>query len=153
MSTNIFETLKSHPLNLIAMIVATVIAGAFSLYQEYEKYEHNRIREENLTVTKQVESLEQFKKSLGELIIFVDKQKSNLEEREIIIQNLESEKTRLEPLVNADKKVVEALFTAQIEMQRTSVWIDRIIGFFLGVAGSLVASLIWKSFHEKNKQA
>jgi hypothetical protein len=55
---------------------------------------------------------------------------------------LETEKQKLEPLVNADRAKVEAFFRAQEERAQEKVFQERYIGFGLGVLASFVASFL-----------
>ena len=58
------------------------------------------------------------------------------------IQQLENEKARLEPLVNADKEIVVALFAEQESRVSANTNEERWFGFGLGVLASIVASFL-----------
>jgi hypothetical protein len=54
-------------------------------------------------------------------------------------------KGRLDPfsVVEADRQTVDAILRAQAMRERSHIWIDRVVAFLLGVASSIVASLIY----------
>ena len=60
---------------------------------------------------------------------------------EVTEEELKDEQSKLQPLVSADKEVVEALFSAQEARAKESAKVERWIGFVLGVAASIVASI------------
>jgi len=152
-SENLISTIKNHPATLIMAVIAGMISLGASFYQTYQEFEQTRIQEENLTLTKQIEALDEFEANLASLMVFVDQQKRELRNKEELITRLENEQSRLQPIVEADREVVEAMFRTQAEMQRADVWLDRLIGFFLGIAGSLLATLIWAALRGSRTQA
>jgi hypothetical protein len=90
-----------------------------------------------------LESLNNIEGSIDALREFVKNQKENLKTSQIAIKELEGEREKLKPVVEADRKVVDALFQLQAEKQKQSIWLDRAFGFFIGIASSLVATLLW----------
>jgi chromosome segregation ATPase len=90
----------------------------------------------------QLSELNQTSEKIRGLLAFVESQKKNLEQSKEVIDKLNTERAKLQPLVNADRQVVEALFAAQTEKQNTSLWRERWIGFGLGVASSILASIV-----------
>ena len=121
-------------------IVMTIIAASFSYYERHEK---EKAREQNLTYEKQVERLENIQSSVKDLADFVAQQQKQLEVSRDTLINLEEEKKKLEPIVQADRQVVDAILQLQAEKELSSVWVERGIGFLLGIAGSLIASIIF----------
>lgn len=127
-------------------LVAAVIGGLVAAGATFvEKQQKERLREQNLTYEKQLETLTQVQSSIDNLKLFVSNQKQQLQEQQAVIQGLKTEKDKLQPLVEADKQVVEALFRIQAERNQSSVWFERLIGFLIGIVSSLVASLIWSA--------
>jgi len=112
------------------------------------------LKEQNLQYEKQLEVLDEVQSSIDNLKQFVTKQKSQLKEQQAVVEKLKSESEMLKPVVEADKKVVEALFLLQSEQNKTTVWIDRLIGFLLGIFGSLIASIIFSAIRlgQNNKK-
>ncbi len=90
----------------------------------------------------QLQELDQTEQSLKTLLSFVQNQRATAIENEQKIQQLVAEKQRLEPLVNADKAVVEALFIAQELRAEQNAQRERWVGFGLGILASVVASFI-----------
>nr|WP_143023916.1 hypothetical protein [Pseudomonas benzenivorans] len=121
-------------------IIMSIVAASMSFYEKREK---DLEREQNLTYEKQVERLAGIQNSVKDLAEFVSQQQKQLEASRDTLQNLENERKKLEPVVQADRQVVEAILKLQAEKERSSVWLERGIGFLLGIAGSLIASIIF----------
>jgi hypothetical protein len=56
---------------------------------------------------------------------------------------LKKEHEQLKPVVDADRKTIDALFSAQEARNQAAQNVERWIGFTLGVISSLVASFFW----------
>ena len=108
----------------------------------YENRKKEIRKEESLTYGKQIERLASIQDSVKELSDFVSQQQKNLEASRDTLQNLEYERKRLEPVVQADREFVEEILKLRAEKEIFNAWRERGIGFFLGIAGSLTASLI-----------
>lgn len=90
----------------------------------------------------QLEQLDITEDSLKTLLTFVKSQKETTTLNEQRIQQLEREKTRLEPLVKADKETVAALFAEQESRASANTNRERWFGFGLGIIASIVASFL-----------
>ncbi|WP_321311503.1 HNH endonuclease signature motif containing protein [Halarcobacter sp.] len=135
--------LKSPKITSISSIVS-VIAVVLTIYQteiiRKEKLEAKL--SENLDFKSQIKELSETEKSLKTLLTFVSSQKQKVIIYEQNIQQLENEKQKLEPLVNADKATVEALFKVQEERAKENANKERWIGFGLGILASIIASFV-----------
>ena len=100
----------------------------------------------------QVEELKNTEKSLRNLQVFVTEQKEKLIESEKILQNLKDEHNKIKPIVEADKRIVEAVFQTQEKRQRISIWVERALSFIIGIGASLIASQI-RQWWVKRKSA
>lgn len=91
----------------------------------------------------QIKSLDQTRDSVEQLLKFIETQREQLTASQRAIDALKTEEDRLKPLVEADKKVIDAVFAAQEarneQAQRRQTW----LGFVLGVLSSLMASFVW----------
>lgn len=96
----------------------------------------------NSEFTAKLDQLNETEKSLESLLAFVASQRKNLEHSQRTIDDLKQEQERLEPLVNSDRKVVESLFKEQELRNQESQGRERWIGFGLGVAASILASVL-----------
>lgn len=130
---------------LVAILGALIAVGA----SYYEKHQKETLRQQNLTYEKQLAELTQVQSSIDNLRDFVGTQKLQLQEQQAVLQDLKLEKEKLQPVVEADKQVVEALFRIQSERNRSSIWFERLIGFLIGIVSSLVASLVWSVFRSR----
>jgi hypothetical protein len=105
--------------------------------------EAERRRKENLSYNEQLQALNNVQGSLNSLIEFVEMQKTKLKESEDLIVTLKMEQEKLKPVVEADRKTVEALLNLQSERSEQNIRRERWYGFGLGVVSSIVASFIF----------
>lgn len=140
--SKVWTSLTTGILALIFGIVAN-----YSSHKNSQKAQEQRI--ENLDLVKQVDNLNDVEASLNSLIEFVQHQKSTIAETEQKLTNLNKEKEELEPLVNVDRQVINALFEQQNKFNQKKVWTERIIGFGLGIIGSIIASIIFNLFRRR----
>jgi len=133
--------LKSPAITVVISIVVT-LAGALLGYQAdlNRKIVTESELSKNLEFKSQIQQLDETEKSLKTLLSFVSSQRDKMTQNEISIQKLETEKQKLEPLVNADRATVEALFKAQEERAQANANQERWIGFGLGILASIIAS-------------
>lgn len=127
----------------LKMIVA-LSAGLFSVgISFYQAYENAQLKKESLTFETQMDTLTKVQTSINNLSEFVINQKEQLRQSEEAVKSLKKEQEALKPMVNADREVVDSILRLQAERATSSAWQERLIGFGLGVVGSLIASLIW----------
>jgi chromosome segregation ATPase len=136
---------KDHSIAIVALIGA-IMGFVGSIGQVYFDYQKNQ---NALTYEQQIESLNDVVKSIDTLKEFVVEQKENLKESQKSLSELQAKQDQLKPVIEADQKAIDAIFALQAEQNKKNIWWERAIGFFLGVAGSLVASLIW-SYMRRN---
>lgn len=115
------------------------------LAQLFQHFNREKLRAQNLTYERQLEVLDQVQSSISNLKDFVNTQRKQLQDQQAVLEELKSEKQKLQPVVEANKQTVEAIFRIQAERNRAKVWIERLIAFVLGVASSLVASAIYST--------
>ena len=140
------ELYRLHPrATLIATILLAIggslVLGAVTYYSKKSNEELVQKRQENLTYNQQLEALNNVQGSLNNLIQFVEAQKTKLKESENLINSLKTEQEKLKPVVEADRKTVEALVELQVQRLESNVWKERTIGFLLGFVSSILASL------------
>ena len=93
----------------------------------------------------QMKALDDTERSIKELVAFVETQKQSLTESQSIVEKLKNEEQKLRPVVEADRQIVDAVLQAQAARERSHIWVDRVVYFLLGIASSIVASLIYTS--------
>ncbi|MCU8044585.1 MULTISPECIES: hypothetical protein [unclassified Shewanella] len=124
-------------------ILIGTMAGGITYLDKIDREKRESKRLESLDYQNQIKQLDEMELNVKQLLAFVDNQKKTLQETEDTISSLKSEKEKLQPLVETDRAVVEALFKAQEERANSNVWRERWIGFGFGVVASLIASFIW----------
>lgn len=100
-------------------------------------------RLENQNYSSQVKKLDETRSNLQALLKFVEEERSNLRFSEQSLLSLKKEHEQLKPVVDADRKTIDALFSAQEARNQAAQNVERWIGFTLGVISSLVASFFW----------
>jgi hypothetical protein len=125
--------------SIVILAIAVLVHQGYKI--EQEKLEIKRLQKQDYA--KQIESLSRMKTSLENLINFVYEQQKHLKETEDALTIMKNEHEKLKPLVEIDKKLIDALFAAQETRNRTAQITERWIGFGLGVGASLLASLVF----------
>ena len=86
----------------------------------------------------QIEKLDEMQSSLEDLQILISTQKERLIQTERYIEILKTEKEKLEPIVKANRELVESILTLQKGRTIFQVWKDRFIGFLISLLAGLV---------------
>ena len=100
-------------------------------------------RNSEQSIQEQIATLNGIEGNLKKLTQYVQQQKDGLKKSEAVLKSLRAQQDNLRPLVEGDRQVIEALFQYQDERNRIVVWKERVIGLFMGIAGSLIATVIW----------
>jgi len=115
-------------------IVVTIYTSEQTRSQKLEKTQ---------SYSDQFELLKSTEKNLNDLAEFISSKKGEIEAAKSLIQDLETKKSELEPIVNANQEVVDAIFLQQRRDIERTIWIERGISFGLGILASLIATIIW----------
>lgn len=126
---------------LISLVLGILTSFLFSVIVQQANFSSNETKV-NLDFKSQIEQLDATEDSLKTLLEFVNKQRKTTTLNEQKIKQLESDKLELEPLVNADKATVEALFKAQEQRASVNASKERWLGFGLGILASIIASFV-----------
>lgn len=144
----LFEKSKFWTTSLTMLVGISGIVSA--LYFDTTKLIDEKNKEiENLELTTQIKNLKTVESELENLIDFVKHQQTTLSQTETEIESLVKEKKQLEPIVKANREVIQAIFQQQAENSKKNAFKERTIGFGLGVLGSILASIIIYVFTRK----
>lgn len=130
---------------LASFLMMILIAGSVFGVIKLNKLDQERLGIKHLEsqhYQRELNKLNQTESNIKELLAFVDTQKASLQKTEELIATLKSENKKLEPIVKMKRSTVEDLFRVQDERVRNHIWHERWIGFFFGIAASLVASFL-----------
>lgn len=83
---------------------------------------------------------------LGVLGRFLEEQRQRIAVSETTLAKLNDEKAKLEPIILTQKETVEAILAAQALRSMKDAWKERVIGLFLGILASVLASIIYEYF-------
>lgn len=127
----------------IVGIITALISGILAFFVSPKN------NPDNEKITTQINNLNTMSDNLKQMISFIDAQKNKMIDEEKLLGDIKQEREKIEPLLVADKKVVDAVFKLQEERQQKSIWFDRAIGFFLGITSSMIASIIINNIRKK----
>ncbi|WP_016957556.1 hypothetical protein [Catenovulum agarivorans] len=140
----ISESYKRNPkltiFGIFFSITLVVVAVSTTEYLKDRDFKKNAPKD----VVVQIQELEKLDEGLTKLSAFIQLQKQQLNEKQAVISSLEKKRSELEPIVNSQSEVVEAIFKVQEQRAQQNKWLDLGIGFALGILGSLIASVIFK---------
>ena len=83
-------------------------------------------------------------KQLEQLGSFLERERLRVAATEETVRKLSEEKAKLEPLVSTQRETVDAILAAHADRTVRTAWKERLIGFSLGVAASLIASFAYE---------
>jgi hypothetical protein len=81
---------------------------------------------------------------LSDLSGFLEKERARVADIEATVRKLHDEKSKLEPVVNMQREVVEAILAAHSARTLRQAWKERLLGFALGLVASLIASFVYE---------
>lgn len=128
---------------IISAIASILTASllALSIYSS-EKSRAERL-DKVQSYTDQFKLLENTEKNLNDLSNFITSKKLEIEATRDLIKNLEEKRSELEPIVEANQEVVDAIFAQQKRELEKGIWVERAISFGLGILASLIATVVW----------
>jgi hypothetical protein len=135
--------IKPYLTSALTAFLSVVMAVSMTYLDKVDREKREAKRLESQSYQQQLGQLNQTETNIRQLLEFVKTQKSTLRETEDTISALKTEKEKLEPLVDSDRAVVEAIFRVQEERTNANVWRERLVGFGFGILASLVASFLW----------
>lgn len=142
---SVWAAMSSDPLDnwLTLLGLAGTIIWLFNVYVLQEQVAPNPSTDEYSVV---IERIAAMGKQLSELSRFLEKEQARVADTEATIRKLDQEKSKLEPLVQTQREVVEAILTAHSQRTAKRAWKERFLGFGLGVLASLIAAMILEYF-------
>lgn len=96
--------------------------------------------------TAAISNIESISKQLSELSDFLKQERQKIAESEATLYKLKTEKTELEPVVNAQRETVEAILSAHAKATGSRAGKERMLGFVTGLIASLLASIVFEYF-------
>lgn len=135
---------RSPRLTIVLTLILSIAVGTIVYLVEQRSAEQREAKRlQNMNYSVQAQKLEETKSNLQALLQFVEDERNNLAASEQALRSLEREHEQLRPLVESDRKTIDALFAAQEARNQAAQSTERWIGFAFGIASSLLASFIW----------
>lgn len=151
----------AHPVPTMIVTLVIIVTGIVGNVVNYQQTAKDKREVATLSYSDQIAELDQVEASLRRLATFVSGQRQKVEEAENLLKGLEeqkrqelataeskvneieTERKRLEPLLAADRQIVDSLFALQRDQDAADAWRQRGWGFVLGVITSLLGSLLY----------
>ena len=125
-----------------------IIGGMFNLFfAHFEAYKKES--DESKKYGNMINSLSEMTKNIESLKTFLETELTRVDATKAIIEGLEKERAELEPVVTAHRNTVDTILRAYQNRSNESVWINRIIGFIIGILSSITAAYLLKLFESK----
>lgn len=121
------------------LLLGYIVIGAVALAAHYA---FSRPATTTTSFATQLKSLRDTEASLTQLLRYVSDQKAKVQESQQLLESLQREKSMLEPLVKADRQIIDSFFTLQQEKARREKYLGYVASFVLGVLSSLAAAAI-----------
>ncbi|KAA2218273.1 hypothetical protein [Maribacter flavus] len=131
----IFELISGF---LISITVAIALStSGINLYEIFTPQQSEEI-------TSHINQLDKISNELQGIKEFIDNQKKMLEEQSLVLTKLRSENNKLTQVIGMNKQKVDALFKIQDEKAVQKIWIDRLVGFLIGLASSFLVAILFR---------
>lgn len=135
---------RSPRVTVALTVVISIAGGSIAYFAEQRAAEQREAKRlQNMNYSVQAQKLEETKSNLQALLQFVEDERTSLATSEQALRSIKQEHEQLRPLVESDRKTIDALFAAQEARNQAAQSNERWIGFALGVVSSLLASFIW----------
>jgi len=93
-----------------------------------------------------IQSIESTSETLSKLKEFINQEKDRITHNQEKLMKLLEEKESLTPVLNAQRKEVDAILNGWKRINQTSVWKERVIGFTFGILSSTAAAILYDFF-------
>ena len=91
-----------------------------------------------------LDELDQIRAQIGSIGEFLHEEQRRVAEARETIEGLRKEQSGLQPVVESNRRTVEAILAAHVSNIRRAAWKERIIGFSLGILASFIASFLYE---------
>lgn len=138
------RALKKYPVPVgISTAVAALLTALIVVFTLRQQQLTEQQRIASVGYGEQLTRIDGVQQSLKNLSEFVAQQRTRLQESEQVVSKLQEEKQRIEPVIQADRRTIDAVFQLQEQRSSSSLSRERWIGFVLGIVASLLASFIY----------
>jgi DNA-directed RNA polymerase subunit RPC12/RpoP len=135
---------KNARTTMISSVISLVLASAavgIGIYTSQERLGQQPPRAQEFK--EQYVLLRTTQQNLNDLEHFISSKKNEMEATQSLLGDLEAQRAAIEPIVQANQELVNAMFAQQRRDSAKFVLRERLIGVALGVLASLIASVIW----------
>jgi hypothetical protein len=129
-----------HP--VFSKLTASIIVAAVGIVVQLA-FLRTPSKVDNPDYSTQLRSLDKTRDAIQSLVTFIEQQKKQLQLSHAAVDALKAEQDRLHPLVEVDRKIINAMFAVQEARNQAAQARERWIGVGLGVLASLLASTLY----------
>lgn len=127
-------------INLLGLLTVSIVLTERNRQQNSQELVNPRLAA--LDTDSQLKELDSIQSGLENLLIFVDEQRKKVLVEQEIVNNLKKEKELLEPIVESDRQIVEALLQIQEQNALRNRWKDITIGFISGFISEIIVGIL-----------
>ncbi|HEX6043279.1 MAG TPA: hypothetical protein VFZ22_02225 [Pyrinomonadaceae bacterium] len=96
--------------------------------------------------TSMIANIDDVGQKLSDLAAFLKRERGKVEEAEATVMRLRSEQSELEPMVTAQRELVDAILAVHTKRIASRAWKEYVLTFITGVVTSLLAGALFESF-------
>jgi hypothetical protein len=93
-----------------------------------------------------IANIDDVSRKLSDLALFLSREREKVEASEAMVKRLRTEQTQLEPIVTAQRELVDAILAVHARTTASKAWIQYVLTFMTGVVTSLIASVLFALF-------
>lgn len=140
---SIAKRIRRIALRFLIFLTPALLASIF-VYKFYNP-EPVSFASSSQSIKDQLNALDEISTNLDMLSSFIDQQRLGLAQEYENIEYLKIEKARLDSIVSLNSEKANLLFREHERRTSQRIWLDRFIGFLLGLVSSLVATFLYNS--------
>jgi hypothetical protein len=127
-------------------VIISALLGSTGLIFSYYLQDIPSQSESN-EYTKIISDIKEIGDRLSKLNKFLELEQKRVADTKIILNDLNDEKTELEPIVISQRQTVDAILAAHSKRTMSNIWKERIISFILGIITSYIATILYSLFN------
>jgi len=134
----------------IGVIISMIFSLGGALLASFSRRMINKL--DNKEVKKsdsRIRILKEMSDNLKDTIKYIEELNDRINNEQKELEKLINERESVELMLNTNKESVDAIFKEQETRQKAKIWIDRAIGFFIGIFSSSIVTAIFYYIIEK----
>jgi len=133
---------------LVTGVTSTLIllATGVVIYRLHRDLMQEQPDDDTEEYTAVIANIDDVSRKLSDLALFLSREREKVEASEAMVKRLRTEQTQLEPIVTAQRELVDAILAVHARTTASKAWIQYVLTFMTGVVTSLIASVLFALF-------